>query len=1230
MKTKFLIFSLLVFAVIQLISMSGPYYVHADDEFTLSIFVDPPGGEGGSTTPVPDAYTYLAGTDVFVSQSANAGWRFFGWSGDAALECAEGVVHMDGDKSCTAKFSQDYLLTISIWPPEGGQVTKTPPGDSFQFGEKVSLDPTFNSGWQFDGWEGPNADECEGIITIADHDIECTARFSEILPTADGNDTWMGDISDSIQDRRIMDVVLPGSHDAGTYSLYDGYWTTLTTVDEKWQWINEGDLLGKISFYSVVAGWARTQSGSIQWQLENGSRYLDLRFVMNVDGIPYIYHGEARGPHDHHKIFGDIKTFLNGIGREKEIVILDFSYFQNFEEPEDHQDFLDTLLDELGDEMIPRSYWDASLGEIWAIDTHPRLIVTYDAWALFQSTLTEDEKELFWTYPRIGRPWAETNKTGDLQDSLKTYTNCACYKETSVEKCECTAIAGPGSCTCNSAVEGQDCNFYDSFYIYQGLFTPDETNVRCGVSNMLRRWLKDHVTFCILSPVECGILSAIAIGACPDHLWKDSPVSLKELAVASTSPGGATPKSLNWAEQWWSDCDYRARDNFNILAVDFIEYDNFKVVQLAKDINLGEYNEKPTLDALNDLQGREGFPVILSGGFEDPDLCDYHRASINWGDGTSMGSAEVNRNSGTTSGSISGYHVYADNGIYDVDLCLQEGPNPPPTKPFINEIHYENVGDDTGEGVEVAGAAGTTLTGWNLSFYDSEGGHKNDVPIDGTIPDQYNGYGVLSFPEPDINAGGIALVDDQNQVHQFLCYGAYFGVAQNGPAVGLNCQSIVAGETTFDPGQSLQLSGKGTTYGDYRYNWNSPASSTFGEINDGQVFVPYVYSYSEVCQTLQVDVANVIPTVTASEDQVTFEDEQLNLILANFTDPGFDFDCPDCKPPTAEDFTATVDWGDGQFEPADGITVTEISGSVGVKTIGHVRASHAYDLPGIYVVTITVTDDDGGSNEATFTIYVLNRFMAYCAYANEDHAQFEEGSRLYCSPEDFGGVAGEDKIELKKDSFVDGDVFGRSDVKLEEGSEVTGTVTSGGKVELKKDASAAAVEENAIIPDVTQVQVHVQAGRISKRVPKNGFLLLDPGNFGEITVKEGGTLQLTDGIYHFKSLKVEKQGVVEFLIEDDAWTVINVEQNLEFGEEVQITAPTGSAADILFKIKGNAVKLGKEATLLGTYIAPGAHIDMHEDAVLTGLLYSEMVQVKKNAEVNYAPAIWPFVAEFLQ
>lgn len=57
------------------------------------------------------------------------------------------------------------------------------------------------------------------------------------------------------------------------------------------------------------------------------------------------------------------------------------------------------------------------------------------------------------------------------------------------------------------------------------------------------------------------------------------------------------------------------------------------------------------------------------------------------------------------------------------------------TEVFINEIHYDNAGADSGEGVEISGPAGTDLTGWRLLFYNGSGGAVLNIQsLTGIIP----------------------------------------------------------------------------------------------------------------------------------------------------------------------------------------------------------------------------------------------------------------------------------------------------------------------------------------------------------------------------------------------------------------------------------------------------------------------------------------------------------------
>ena len=171
-------------------------------------------------------------------------------------------------------------------------------------------------------------------------------------------------------------------------------------------------------------------------------------------------------------------------------------------------------------------------------------------------------------------------------------------------------------------------------------------------------------------------------------------------------------------------------------------------------------------------------------------------------------------------------------------LVLAE-PSAAQTVVFINELHYDNAGADQEEFVEVAGPAGTDLTGWTVALYNGSTGLVYDtIYLGGTIPEEQAGYGTLSFLWPGIQNGspdGLALVDDLSQAVQFLSYEGAF-VALDGPAVGwwTSIDIGVAEESTTAIGHSLSLVGVGGVYEDF--SWSTPAANTRGSVNYGQTF----------------------------------------------------------------------------------------------------------------------------------------------------------------------------------------------------------------------------------------------------------------------------------------------------------------------------------------------------------------------------------------------------------
>ena len=151
----------------------------------------------------------------------------------------------------------------------------------------------------------------------------------------------------------------------------------------------------------------------------------------------------------------------------------------------------------------------------------------------------------------------------------------------------------------------------------------------------------------------------------------------------------------------------------------------------------------------------------------------------------------------------------------------------------VSEVHYDNVGTDVLESIEIEGPAGTDLTGWSVVLYNGSNGATYDTrPLSGTIPATCGPRGVIlvSYPQDGIQNGspdGFALVDAGGTVVEFLSYEGTLS-ATNGPALGKTSTDIGVSETSVPIGQSLQRNAGGV--------WQAPSASSFGGCNaDGPI-----------------------------------------------------------------------------------------------------------------------------------------------------------------------------------------------------------------------------------------------------------------------------------------------------------------------------------------------------------------------------------------------------------
>jgi subtilisin-like proprotein convertase family protein/endonuclease/exonuclease/phosphatase family metal-dependent hydrolase len=169
--------------------------------------------------------------------------------------------------------------------------------------------------------------------------------------------------------------------------------------------------------------------------------------------------------------------------------------------------------------------------------------------------------------------------------------------------------------------------------------------------------------------------------------------------------------------------------------------------------------------------------------------------------------------------------------------------NPPPGgigTLWINELHYDNIGTDINEGIEVAGKAGIVLTNYTLYSYEGSNGRVDYTNrLTGTVDFESCGFGAVWFGYPpgglENDMSGFALVLRETQVVHFISYGGSFN-ASNGPAAGMTSLDIGLLQTNSPVGQSLQLTGAGTNF--YQFAWTGPTAASTGTLNAGQSISP--------------------------------------------------------------------------------------------------------------------------------------------------------------------------------------------------------------------------------------------------------------------------------------------------------------------------------------------------------------------------------------------------------
>ncbi len=229
--------------------------------------------------------------------------------------------------------------------------------------------------------------------------------------------------------------------------------------------------------------------------------------------------------------------------------------------------------------------------------------------------------------------------------------------------------------------------------------------------------------------------------------------------------------------------------------------------------------------------------------------CTFDAAASSDSDGT-ITSYAWSFGDGGNAGGLNPSYSYSADGSYTVTLTVTDNDGTSASTsttvtvenvvivPWINEFHYDNASTDVNEFIEIAGSAGTDLSGWKIEAYNGGNGTVyKTFDLSGVISNQHNGLGTIAFDTASLQNGGpdgFALVDDSGSVIQFLSYEGSM-TAADGTAAGTTSTDVGVAETSStQSGYSLQLSGTGTEYS--AFSWQAPAAATKGALNQNQSF----------------------------------------------------------------------------------------------------------------------------------------------------------------------------------------------------------------------------------------------------------------------------------------------------------------------------------------------------------------------------------------------------------
>ncbi len=200
------------------------------------------------------------------------------------------------------------------------------------------------------------------------------------------------------------------------------------------------------------------------------------------------------------------------------------------------------------------------------------------------------------------------------------------------------------------------------------------------------------------------------------------------------------------------------------------------------------------------------------------------------------------------------------------------------------------------------------------------------------------------------------------------------------------------------------------------------------------------------------------------------------------------------------------------------------------------------------------------------------------------------------------------------------DLFAVNDVRVERGNVLDGSITAGGEVSVERGAEVLGpIAPHASVAELPLPAPSFTAGGPDRTVPEKGALGLDPGSYGRVLVRRGGTLRLRAGSTFFEELVTEQDAVLDCDVSAGS-VVLNVVERLVLDSGVELTTGAGEAGSErieLTTLQEEPLTVSQRSLVLGTLVASEASVTLARGSRLIGTLWAAEIEVEPGA--GFAP-----------